>query len=341
MKKLTAFLLSMAMVLALAGCTSTTKQPDSPASTNNPPAQDGDAKAPDSGSSFKFATISDANNAWNDRLYQGAVKKCDELGNWEVSAFDPQGDVAKQIDLVSSCITQGFNAICLQPIDNAALAPVMKEAADAGIIMMSLYELDSSLGLDDSVYQVVYDQEGIFYHIVYAFADAYGLRDTKGIKVAVLGGRAGADNTNQRHAGIERALSELGWEEVAKIDCDWDQQLAMGAAEDILTAHPDVQVFLAMTDPMAFGAISAIEAANKKAASDGSGIYVIGGEFCEESKPFFKDGRLAYSITCPSPWFSQTAIDVANQALTTKDASHYTMLDYYWVTAENCDTAEY
>lgn len=338
MKKLIAFLLTAAMVLAMVACAGTS---DSDKNANNGPTGNNDTEDSSSSDTLKFATISDANNAWNDRLYQGAVKKCSELGNWEVSAFDPQGDVAKQIDLVSSCITQKFNAICLQPIDNSALAPVMQEAADAGVVMISLYNLDSSLGLDDSVYQVVYDQEGIFYNIVYAFAEAFDLKDTQGVKVAVLGGRSGADNTNQRHAGIERALAELGWEEVAKIDCEWDQQLAMEAAEDILTSHPDVQVFLAMTDPMAFGAISAIEAAGKKAANDGSGIYVIGGEFCEESKPFFEDGRLAYSITCPSAWFSQTALEVANQVLTTGDASHYTMLDYYWVTPENYATAEY
>lgn len=337
-KRWLALFLAMALTLAfvLSGCSS--------GGGDEAPAEEaaeegGEEAAAEEGKTYRFATISDANNAWNDRLLKGGQEKCAELGNWEIEAFDPQGDVAKQIDLVTQCITQGFDAICLQPIDNSALAPVMEEAADAGIVMITLYELSSDLGLDDKVYQVIYDQTGISKNLILNFAKDYNMPE--GVNVAIIGGRTGADNTNQRHQGFDEAIAELGWNKVASKDCEWDQQLAMEAAQDMITAHPEIEVFVAMTDPMAFGTIQAIEAAGLTAANDGSGIYVVGEEFCEESKEYLHDGRLAYSITCPSPWFCQTAIEVANNVVSGKDQEHKTTLDYYWVTADNCDDAEY
>lgn len=340
MKKLLTIAIAVLMMLSLmVGCTTTdTNSESSTDTTDETDVSTGtDTDNTDSEEVKKFGVIADANNEWNDRLYQGAVDKAEELGGWEIVAFDPQGDVETQINMVTSCATQGYTAISVQPIDNSALAPAMKEAAEAGVIVISHYNLDSELGLDDIVYQVIYDQTGISYNLALQFIEANDF--TEG-QVAVIGGRTGADNTNQRHEGFEQAFAEYpGIEEVAKIDCEWDKQLAMDAAADILTSYPDIDAFICMTDVMALGTIQAIEDAGLTAGPDG--IYVVGEEFYSESAPYIEDGQIALSITCPASWFSKTAVEVADNVVNGVDQEMVTMLDYYWVTTENVDTAEY
>jgi len=79
---------------------------------------------------FKVAIVLSEYNDWNKNYEKVIKEKCDEWG-WEYTIFDAKQDTNTQIDHVRSIITQGYDALTIQACDNAALAPVVGEAADA------------------------------------------------------------------------------------------------------------------------------------------------------------------------------------------------------------------
>ena len=229
------------------------------------------------------------------------AEKCTEWG-WTYEIFDSKQDAATQIDQVNSIVAQGFNAMTIQSVDMAALAPVVGEAADAGIIVVDHYGFTNEQVPTESIYQVLFGQKesGILE------AEKYIELNGDSGKVALISGLTGADNAMQRVAGMEEVLAKYpGIEIVATEYCDWDTQKAQTAAENILTAHPDLKAFLVADDGMSKGVWNAIEAAGKqdscKIASQG---------FYEWSKEYIKSDKFLFTITYPAGFFSRDAMDV-------------------------------
>ena len=203
MKKIIALLLATIMVLALAACAAKTEPAQSettaPAETTET-AQTTETAAPAEG--FKVAISLAEYNEWN-KLYEAVIKeKCDEWG-WTYEIFDSKQDASTQIDQVNSIIAQGFNAMTIQAVDNAALAPVVGQAADNGIIVVDHYGFADELGISDKIYKVLFGQKesGIM-----EAAEYVKIGGESG-KVAIIAGLTGADNAQQRTAGFEEELA--------------------------------------------------------------------------------------------------------------------------------------
>ena len=269
-------------------------------------------------------------NEWN-HLYENVIKeKCEEYG-WTYEIFDSKQNVGDQINQVNSIIAQGFDAMTIQPADNAALSPSMGAAADAGIIVVSHYDIAPELGINDKIYQVLFGQKASGVLQAEEFVKACGEEG----KVAIIAGLTGADNAQQRTAGFEEVLANYpGIEIVQTVYCDWDRQKAMAAAEDIITAHPDLTAFLVQDDGMSWGVYEAIEAAGKtdqiKIASQG---------FYESSIPAIKEGKFLFTITYPAGFFARDAMDLIKAVSDGEEVERIQTLGMELVTVDNVDTA--
>ena len=139
----------------------------------------------------------------------------------------------------------------------------------------------------------------------------------------------------QRMAGFKEVLEQYpDIQIVAEEYCDWDTQKAQTAAENILTAHPDLTAFLVADDGMSKGVWNAIEAAGKqdscKIASQG---------FYEWSIPFIKEGKFLFTITYPAGFFSRDAMDVIKAVNDGQTVDRVMYLGMELVTVDNADTA--
>jgi len=346
MKKILALVLASVMVLSLAGCgaaaNATPEQKEAvkevaseavsaaaEAAAEVVSEAAAEAEAAPAGD-FKVAISLAEYNEWN-KLYEKVIAdKCNEWG-WTYEIFDSKQDASTQIDQVNSIIAQGFDAMTIQACDNAALAPVVGQAADAGIIVVDHYGFDDSLGISDKIYKVLFGQKesGIME------AEEYiKIAGDKG-KVAIIAGLTGADNAQARTAGFEEVLSKYpDIEIVATQYCDWDTQKAQSAAEDIITANPDIVGFLVQDDGMSKGVWNAIEAAGKQ-----DQITLASQGFYEWSIPYIKEGKFAFSITYPAGFFSRDAMDVIKAVSEGQDVDRVKYLGMELVTAENADTA--
>ena len=306
MKKIIALVLILALVIGMTACTGKKK--------------DG----------FKVAISLAEYNEWN-KLYEAVIKEKCEAWGWTYTIFDSKQDANTQIDQVRSIISQGYDAMTIQACDMAALAPVVGEAAKAGIIVVDHYGFTNEQVPTDSIYQVLFGQKesGILE------AEEYIKACGKEGKVAIISGLTGADNAMQRMAGFKEVLDQYpDIQIVAEEYCDWDTQKAQTAAENILTAHPDLTAFLVADDGMSKGVWNAIEAAGKqetcKIASQG---------FYEWSKEYIKSDKFMFTITYPAGFFSRDAMDVIKAVVDGQTVEHVKYLGMELVTKENVDTA--
>ena len=279
---------------------------------------------------FKVAVVLAEYNEWNKNYEKVIKEKCDAWG-WEYKIFDAKQDANTQIDHVRQLITQGYNAMTIQAVDLAALAPVVKEAAEKGIIVVDHYGFSNEQVPGDKIYQNLFDQKGAGKLQAEKYVELNG---TSG-KVALISGLTGADNAMQRTAGFEEVLKKYpNIEIVATEYCDWDTQKAQTAAENILTAHPDLKAFLVQDDGMSKGVWNAIEAAKKqdtcKIASQG---------FYDWSKEYIKSDKFMFTITYPAGFFSQAAMDMIKEAKEGTIKERVTYVGMELVDKKNVDTA--
>lgn len=329
MKKIIALLLALIMVFAMVACAAKEAAPaedDAPAAETETPAADAETSA----DGLKIAISVAEYNEWN-KLYEAVVaEKCEEWG-WTYEIFDSKQDASTQIDQVNSIIAQGFDAMTIQAVDNAALAPVVGQAADNGIIVVDHYGFADELGISEKIYKVLFGQKesGILQ------AEEYIKLAGESGKVAIIAGLTGADNAQQRTAGFEEVLAQYpDIEIVATQYCDWDTQKAQAAAEDIITAHPDLKAFLVQDDGMSKGVWNAIEAAGKQ-----DDIIIASQGFYEWSIPYIEEGKFAFSITYPAGFFARDALDTIKAVYEGQEMDRVMYLGMELVTAENAATA--
>jgi len=321
MKKLIALLLVLVIGIGLIAC----GQQGGETQQGGEAQQGGETKE-----GFKVAISLAEYNEWNKNYEKVIKEKCDEWG-WTYEIFDAKQDANTQIDQVRSIIAQGFDAMTIQAADNAALAPVVGEAADAGVIVVDHYGFADELGISDKIYKVLFGQKESGILEAEEYIKACGEEG----KVAIISGLTGADNAMQRVAGMEEVLTKYpNLEIVATEYCDWDTQKAQTAAENILTAHPDLKAFLVADDGMSKGVWNAIEAAGKqetcKIASQG---------FYDYSIEYLKSDKFLFTITYPAGFFSRDAMDVIKQVADGGSPERVIWLGMELVTKENCDTA--
>ena len=281
---------------------------------------------------FKVAIVLAEYNEWNKNYEKKVIEKCDAWG-WEYQIFDAKQDANKQIDDVRSVINQGFDAMTIQAVDMAALAPVVEEAADAGVIVVDHYGFTEDQVPGEKIYQNLFDQKGAGKLQAEEFIKINGETG----KVAIIAGLTGASNAMARTEGFMEVLNKYPGIEVVQTEyCDWDTAKAQAAAENILTAHPDLCAFLVQDDGMSKGVWNAIEAAGKqetcKIASQGFYGYSI---------DYIESDKFMFTIAYPAGNFSIAAMDMIKNHVdgTAQDRVSYVGMDL--VTKENCRTTDH
>ena len=217
MKKLIALLLALVMVAGLVAC-GAKEEAAAPAATEAAPAATEAAPAateaaPAPAEDFKVAISLAEYNEWNKNYEKVIAEKCAEWG-WTYEIFDSKQDAATQIDQVNSIVAQGFDAMTIQAVDNAALAPAVGAAADAGVIVVDHYGFADELGISDKIYKVLFGQKESGILEAEEYIKACGEEG----KVAIISGLTGADNAMQRVAGMEEVLGKYPNIEIVAVE---------------------------------------------------------------------------------------------------------------------------
>ncbi len=164
-------------------------------------------------------------------------------------------DHARQIQIVDSMVTQHLSAIAISATDERALAAPVERAIKAGI-PVSVF--DSGVNTDGWVTFVATDNLGAG---VEAARKIAGFIGGKG-KVAMVMHKPGGTSTMLREQGFEQTIAKEfpNVKIVARQYGMSDRAKSRDAAENMLTAHPDLDAMFSSSEASSLGAIQAIKA---------------------------------------------------------------------------------
>jgi ribose transport system substrate-binding protein len=185
------------------------------------------------------------------------VRAAEKDFNVEVLWNGPREETeySRQIEIVDSMIARRVDALAISATDHTALVKPVKRAIDAGI-PVSVF--DSGLDVTGYVTFVATDNHGAGETAARRLAE---LVHGKG-KIAELMHKPGGMSTGERERGFEEVMAKEfpGIQIVARQYGMADRAKSRDAAEDILTAHPDLDGFFASAEANSIGAIQALKA---------------------------------------------------------------------------------
>ena len=163
-------------------------------------------------------------------------------------------DHARQIQIVDSMVAQHLSGIAISATDERALAAPVERAIKAGI-PVSVF--DSGVNAEGYVTFVATDNFGAGVTAARKIAEFIG---GKG-KVAMVMHKPGGTSTVLREQGFEQTLTKEfpNVKIVARQYGMSDRAKSRDAAENMLTAHPDLDAMFASSEASSLGAIQAIK----------------------------------------------------------------------------------
>lgn len=244
------------------------------------------------------------NHPWRVAMVEGNKKYAAEhYPDVDLIVTDGNNDASKQVADVESLIAQGIKVLMISPLTEQALTPVVKEAMDAGIKVVTL---------DRKVNTPVTVHVGGENLPLGVGAGEFLAKKLNGKgNIIELQGTAGASATIDRNKGFAEAIAKHpDMKVVASQNCDYTRDKAVKFMEDMVQRFGpgQIQAVYAHNDEMALGAIQVLEAAGRL-----NEVAVVGIDGQETAFEAVKQGKLAATFVYPfvAPEGIETAYKVA------------------------------
>jgi ribose transport system substrate-binding protein len=209
----------------------------------------------------KFALVQINQQAlFFNQMNEGAQKAADAAGV-ELVIFNANNDPAAQNSAIETYIQEGVDGIAIVAIDVNGIMPAVDQAAAAGIPVVAIDAILPEDGKQSAVIGVDNGKAG-------ADLGAYFVEYAKGAGGAKLG-VVGALNSfiqNLRMDGFTGVLNGVEGITIAgTVDGQNVQDTALAAAENLMTANPDMTAIYATGEPALLGAVAAVESQGRQA----------------------------------------------------------------------------
>ena len=305
MKKLVALILAMIMLVSLAACggSSDTTTTTAPAETTAADDSEETTAAEGGDQQYTFGyTCMTMNNPFFIILEKSIRDKVEANGDILITT-DPAMDVAKQINQIEDMITQGIDAIFLNPVDWEGVRPALESLKAENIPIINF-----DTEVKDMEFVTAYvgsDNKNAGYVCGLDLVERF----PEGGKIVVLDSPT-MNSINDRIAGFMEAIEGADFEIVAQQDARGDLQTSLEITEDILQANPDIIAIMGGNDPTALGALAACKAANLP------DILIYGVDGSPEAKAEIATGGQFAGSGAQSPIsIGEMSVDVAYQVL--------------------------
>lgn len=213
------------------------------------------------------------------KAFQDAGKKA----GVNTIVLDSKTDVARQANNVDDLIAQGVDGIALLPLDSVVAQgwvdrvsenniPIVAVAVDIGDphkrATKDVYPKLAALVANDQVHAGEIGGQ----------MAAAMLPKNRVAKIAIVEGMPGAPQVWQLSKGFKAGLDKSGarYLIVASQPTDWTPERGQAVCQNILTAHPDIDLFYNEADDMVIGCAKAVRAAGSSAKLLGWGGSHLG-----------------------------------------------------------------
>lgn len=205
---------------------------------------------------FALVQINQQALFFND-MNRGAQEAADAAGV-ELLIFNANNDPAAQNSAIETYIQEGVDGLAVVAIDVNGIMPAVEQAAAAGIPVVAI---DAILPDGPQKAQIGVDNAK-------AGADLAVYMNGQVAEGTELG-VVGALNSfiqNVRLDGFQNALDASKVTVVSTVDGQNVQDTALGAAENLITANPDLAAIYATGEPALLGAVAAVESQGKQSS---------------------------------------------------------------------------
>jgi len=213
----------------------------------------GQAQAQD-GKTFALIQINQQALFFN-QMNEGAQKAADEAGV-NLVIFNANNDPAAQNSAIETYIQQGVDGIAVVAIDVNGIMPAVNQAADAGIPVVAIDAIlpegpqKAQIGVDNAEAGAMMGQ--FFLDYVKANMDGQA-------KIGIIGA-LNSFIQNIRQEGFEKTIAGVpGIESAGVVDGQNIQDVALAAAENLITANPDMTAIYATGETALMAEIAAVE----------------------------------------------------------------------------------
>jgi ribose transport system substrate-binding protein len=300
----------LAIVLAACGGTS------GPAPASGSTSTSGSTLAP--GASFKLGVSLTFNNTdfWTNYIsYE--TKFAAQYNATLIGPLVANNDPAKQITDIHTLIQEGAQALIVNPVDSAAIAPALDYAASKNVPVVSVDVAPSS---------------GHVFMIVRADNVAYGQNSCKFIAshatgtsghIAILEGDLASVNGKDRTDGCNQVIkSSYPNFQTVEYATKWDTPTAVNDAKTALSTYPDLRGIYVEWSAPEDGILAAEHAAGRfSTVGSSSHIVLIGNDGTPHEHALIRSSQLDASISQPANSYAQYAIFYARAALEGKTYS--------------------
>ncbi len=224
-----------ASALALSACSGGGTPAEKPAEN-----ADGDkAPAAEAGGDYTIAIVpKDATNPWFVRMETGVKQYAADTGMEVFQKGPAETDATMQAQVIQDLIAQGVDAIGVVPVDPGALETVLKEAQDAGIVVVS----HEGASLQNTMYDIeAFNNADYGAFIMDNLAEAMG---EEGVYTTMVGHVTNASHNEWADGAVARQQEAYPnmvlLEAEPRVESQDDGEVAYQTAKEVLKKYPEV-----------------------------------------------------------------------------------------------------
>ena len=249
-------------------------------------------------------------NAYQAKYAETAVSYAKELGI-DATVMDPQGDPAVQFNQIEDMVSQNLDVIVLWPTSQNALIPAVRQAARAGIPVITSNSpigeagrryIKAHTGPDDCA-QAEQAAE-MLGDSLNGKGNIVVVEGTPGYSVSILRKNCFLDKIEDAYPNVNILASQ---------SADWNREKAQTVMETFLTKFGnDIDGVYAFDDGMGLGVISALQAKGKKPGDVKVVTCNLFGEGWDAIKTGWETGSNKQSAEDDAILAIQTAVKIAH-----------------------------
>ena len=276
--------LTLVSALALTACGGDAKEPTG----------DGSGASASGDSNYTIVIVpKDSTNPWFVRMETGVKKFAEESGLDVYQKGPAETDATMQVQVIRDLIAQKVDAIGVVPVDPGALEPVLKEAMDAGIVVVT----HEGASQQNTQYDIeAFNNSAYGGFIMDNLAEAMG---EEGTYTTMVGHVTNASHNEWADGGVARQMEKFPkmklLEAEPRVESQDDGEVAYQKAKELLKKYPDLKGIMGTSSFDAPGVARAIEELGLKGK-----VFTAGTGLPDANKEILDKG-LVHALTLWDP----------------------------------------
>ncbi|NLL49164.1 MAG: sugar ABC transporter substrate-binding protein [Firmicutes bacterium] len=257
---------------------------------------------------------------------ENSIREAVEANGDTLITLDTRQDMATQIQQIEDMINQGIDLLFLCPVDSQGIRPALDMLKAAGIPVVNF---DTDVADKDLVNTILVSNN---WNAGYVVGLDVVEKFPNGAKIAILDAPY-AEACVQRVDGFMEGLGDTNkYKIVAQQNGKGDIGESLPIAEAMLQANPDLDVFFAINDPSALGALSAV-----KSAGLTHQVLIYGVDGAPEAKDSIKEGGMTATGAQSPINIGKQCVEVAYQILAGQEVEKEIKVPTFLIDASNVD----